>query len=126
MIELRKVLFILGAALLFIVGCSNGYHESIEESFAKDTEEVINVISTAVDNSNELNDEDQEKVDSYISKYENELSNDDEAHSYLLTNNLINDFNSGMLPSELENKVDDIEVTLQGGFEAYKNKYKEE
>ena len=127
-IELKRVIAVL-SLLLLLAACGNGYHEEIRESFAKDTEEIKDLTIEVIEDEREFTDEEQEKIDSYVRKYDENLDSSDEAHAYLLTRNLIENQSSSLLPSEIENIIDNadnIRVTLEGGFEAYKEANKEE
>lgn len=120
-----KKVFIFFILLLFLASCSsaNAYHETIRESFAEDTEVIRDLVVVASEEGRDFTDEEQEKLDSYISKYENNLDSEDESHAFIMTYNLIEEHSPSLLPSDLETIEtygNNIQATLEGGFEKYK------
>ncbi|WP_158681497.1 hypothetical protein [Microbulbifer pacificus] len=120
-----KKAFIFLILLLFLAACSsaNAYHETIRESFAEDTEVIRDLVVGASEEGRDFTEEEQDKLDSYISKYENNLDSKDESHAFIMTYNLVEEHSPSLLPSDLE-KIEsygvNIQATLEGGFEKYK------
>ncbi|WP_424474823.1 hypothetical protein [Oceanobacillus kimchii] len=111
--------------LFFLAACSsaNAYHETIRESFAEDTEVIRDLVVEASEEGRDFTNDEQDKLDSYISKYENNLDSEDESHAFIITFNLIEEHSPSLLPSDLETigtYGNNIQATLEGGFEKYK------
>ncbi|APC48287.1 hypothetical protein BME96_08945 [Virgibacillus halodenitrificans] len=127
---MKKVLFVL-LTLLVLAACgeSNAYHDEIRTSFAKDTESIRDIVIKAIEEERDPTEKEQGKIDNYILNYDKNLDSEHEVHAYLLTRYLIDNQSTSMLPSEIENTInyaDNIQITLEGGFEAYREANKEE
>ncbi|MFD1335724.1 hypothetical protein ACFQ4N_09210 [Oceanobacillus iheyensis] len=120
-----KKAFIFLILILLLTACSsaNAYHETIRETFAEDTVVIRDLVVEASEEGRDFTEEEQKKLDSYISKYESNLDSEDESHAFMMTFNLVEEHSPSLLPSDLE-KIesfgDNIQATLEGGFEKYK------
>lgn len=95
---MKKVLILL--MFLILSGCGNSVHENIREKMAEDTEQVIDLFETAIEEDRDFIDRDVTMLSSYQEKYQSIKDNPEAAVSdgglteeenrlFILTTNMI-------------------------------------
>ncbi|MEH7383059.1 hypothetical protein V7138_21530 [Bacillus sp. JJ1533] len=86
-----KKLLLFSLISLFLFGCSSNIHKNISENMARDTEQILSIFDSTIEEDKDLTEKDKEVMLHYQAAYGVDTSklSEEENRLYLLTEKLI-------------------------------------
>lgn len=104
------------AALMLLVACSSKVHENISEEMAKDTEQILDIMDSAIDEERDLTDRELSVFEQYLATYNAKLDNPD-----LAVGGLTEEEERLLIVTSMVIETPEIFMTLESDIERYES-----